>query len=384
MKQEIEQEIAVHQQWLASGCIDGRPGRLEHADLSQAHLDGLDLRHAKLRGARLMRAGLRGARLDHADLRGADLSYAELSGASLEGARASDSTFDGAVLDGANCRHAQFQRASMLHLQARRADFEQADLRAADLTLCQGGAARLVRTSFVGAVLDGAQFDEADFSQAVGTNMSMRGTRARRARFVGARLAYAQMRGVDLAGSVLDEADLQSCNMGDANLAGISVTRARFTYGTLAGASLAGVRFEDAQFDQLRSDAGALPRANLDSDVPARQAVGSGRLLRGQFRRMGKVTGLLAIGSLALGLMCVALDAVLIGWAGGSASAGLPLRYLWLFALAAASGIGYFVLLRTGFEASIEMLGIAERSSSGEGNGPAEPAALELSAPTHP
>jgi len=81
---------------------------LDHADLTQSHLQGTNLKGAQLRSANLS-----GAMLDDADLSDTDLSFSSLNGASLRRANLTGAKLYGSDIRGADLTGAKFDLLSL-------------------------------------------------------------------------------------------------------------------------------------------------------------------------------------------------------------------------------------------------------------------------------
>lgn len=114
-KDQLDNAIALHAQWLASGGQQGRRAEFEDADLRQADLRGVDLSYANLAGANFERAELAGAKLANANLSSVALGYANLTDASLVSAN-----LERAIAIGADFTRADLTQAN---LSAARLDY---------------------------------------------------------------------------------------------------------------------------------------------------------------------------------------------------------------------------------------------------------------------
>lgn len=377
MKHDLSDTLEQHRRWLESGRKEGQQARLDYRDLSQVDLSGADLRKASLRGTRLIRAHLAGCRFDDADLRNADLSYADLQGVVFDDARMADAVLDGARLDDASLRRAQLQRASMLHLVGPRANWSQADLRGADFSQARSSGARFDAASLMHCVFDSAQLDGASMRYCQINRLSMKNANARGVDLSFSQLAYSQFPGTDMAGACLDGARVQGCVFLDANFGSGSMAGTRFVDGSLVGATLAGIDLDTAFFDGTRGDAGVLPQGGLDSDVPLRRAVGSGRALLARVQRLQQLSFVLAILCFLLGTMGAVWDGVLLWRHPGSS--GFGVHYGVLFGVAGLLGAVYFLLMRTGFSTTVQLIDLHDRIPRAP-----TPSDLDAAAPASP
>jgi uncharacterized protein YjbI with pentapeptide repeats len=216
---------------LARGTED-RPPDLTRADLSGLDLSGVDFKRANLTGARLAGTKLIGANLFTCDLTDAVLADADLSKANL----------DGSVL-----RRADFQRANLEGASLFATIIEAADLRNANL------AGTRIIGYLRAAKLNGASLRHANAGADPG-NQSMG---VMRATFVGA----------DLSGADLSDANLFKADLSHANL-----TNAKLVRTNLMNADL-------IQTDLTRADVteARLARANIDEAI-FHEAVGVDRI----------------------------------------------------------------------------------------------------------
>ena len=129
---------------------------LRDADLSGSDLRGTSFRSSNLGGARFFEATMTRAVLAEAELSRTLFDHADLSSAILTAARGERSSFVESIL----------VDASLMQM---------ADLRMADFSKAEMAQANLLRSSFPGAVLDGADFTlasavDADFSEVASMN----------------------------------------------------------------------------------------------------------------------------------------------------------------------------------------------------------------------
>jgi uncharacterized protein YjbI with pentapeptide repeats len=175
------------------------------SDLTEASLVAAHLRHTVFRNTSLLRANLSNALAPHADFSGANASSAWFIAADV-----SHGIFKGTSLVGA--------------------DFTDADLSQASLV-----EARLRQAYLVGSRLISADLSRADLSEANLSDADLTGANLRQAN-----LSHSWLRGADLSQANLEGADLQG-----SNLEGVVLTGANLT-----GVNLAGVRFFAPQRSQ--------------------------------------------------------------------------------------------------------------------------------------
>ncbi len=119
-KNELQEILKKHEEWLESGYKKGERANLSGAKLSYINLSGANLSGAKLREANLSGTDLSKAKLSDADLREADLSKAKLSDAYLRKANLIEANLTEADLREADIHNATFSNANL-----ERANFQQ-------------------------------------------------------------------------------------------------------------------------------------------------------------------------------------------------------------------------------------------------------------------
>jgi uncharacterized protein YjbI with pentapeptide repeats len=268
---------------------------LEKADLREALLEGADLTEARALGA-----DLSGAVLAHAMLRATSFDAAKLEGANLGGSTIDGATFAGAHLRGvilaraklvsAVFRGADLRDASLLETEWGVVDFEAAWLESAnflkglDLTGVRFCSAKLRKANFLEVRLDGVPFAHADlelvtFYKVSAKRADFRGTSLRRfhavvecslegARFDGADLTDAFLRGADLRGASFDGAMLEGADLSECDLTGATFVGARGREISLMGANLTGATLSranlmEARLQKARLDGADLSESNL-------------------------------------------------------------------------------------------------------------------------
>jgi uncharacterized protein YjbI with pentapeptide repeats len=226
---------------------DIRGANIKNANLSYADLKGAKISYAQLENANLSSAKLQTADLSGAILNGANLSKSSLNDAVLKDAYLQKTDLQNSDLSNANLLGAHLQGAKLNHATLHYSNFIQAELQGANLR-----EAKLKRTDLRNAKIDHTTeldekwnqvyriymnqeknqiFDEeADFSDAILTNIDFEGCALKRAIFSGADLEGANFKNADLEG-----ADFRSPN-GILNL-----LNANFS-----GACLKGAVFKDA------------------------------------------------------------------------------------------------------------------------------------------
>jgi uncharacterized protein YjbI with pentapeptide repeats len=200
------------------------------ADLGGADFTGANLTSVNFTGATLTRAVMSGVMTSNTRFRYADLSLVNFGSSSLQnvdfyGARLAEASFTllpnrdfGAILDGA--------------------DFRQADLAGADFT-----KASLVGTLFnVGTIFTGATFGEATMTSVDLSNTTLTGAVS----FHDTNLANANFSGADLSHVSFRGADLTNANLSGAQLSYTSFVNAILTGVDFSGTNLSGADFTDA------------------------------------------------------------------------------------------------------------------------------------------
>jgi uncharacterized protein YjbI with pentapeptide repeats len=177
---DLEAILDQHSLWIESANKQGSPANLsgaslQEAELSDAELDGANLQNANLSDAKLYGAHLRGANLREANLSGAILQEADLSNAptasngeghptrlehaNLSGAKLFMANLTYAQLDEANLSGAHLDEANLSGASLYEADLTGAILVDANLTYAQLYNAKLDNAIFLGAILNGTNYE---------------------------------------------------------------------------------------------------------------------------------------------------------------------------------------------------------------------------------
>jgi tRNA1Val (adenine37-N6)-methyltransferase len=217
---------AVAEAGAQAGKVD-----LSGKDMSGDDLTDLDLTGANLKGANLSGANLHGVKLVGADLTGADLSKADLTfawiiranftrarlrgatmqtvvtSAAMDNTPDQAATFVGADFSGANITvHFSFD------------DMRGATFVGANMTVVMANQSMgLLRTEFMSANLDGADFTGAGLG-----HVTFRYAKLNGARFGGADLTSADFTGAYLTGADFTGANVQGANFDGATLTGVT------------------------------------------------------------------------------------------------------------------------------------------------------------------
>jgi uncharacterized protein YjbI with pentapeptide repeats len=209
--------------------VASAPGR---ADLSGKSLAGDDLSGLDLSGARLVGTDLSGANLHGVKLVGADLTGADLRGADLTFAWFIRAKFDRADLSGATLQtivtstgmeNTREQAASFVGANLSDAkitvhfsfdDMRGANFSHADMTVVMANQSMgLLRTEFVAANLDGANFSGAGLGHVT--------------------FRFAKLRGANFRGTDLSDADFTGAYLNGADFTGARTARTNFESATL-------------------------------------------------------------------------------------------------------------------------------------------------------
>jgi uncharacterized protein YjbI with pentapeptide repeats len=206
-------------------ATEASPPDLRKANLSGLNLSGVDFKRANLTGARLVGTKLVGANLFTADLTDAVMTNADLSKANL----------DGSVLRRANLQRANLQGASLFATIIESADLSNANL-----------AGTRIIGYLRGANLSGASLRKANAGADPG-NQSMG---VMRATFVGADLSGADLSDANLFKADLSHANLTNAKLGRTNLMNADLIQTDLTRADLTGAKLAKANIDGAIFTQ--------------------------------------------------------------------------------------------------------------------------------------
>lgn len=208
------------------------------SDLTEVSLVAAQLRHTIFRNTSLLRANLSNSIAPYADFSGANASSAWFIAADIR-----NGIFDGTGLVGADFTDANLSQASLIEARLRQATLTAANLAEADLT---------------GADLSEANLSEADLSAANLRQTNLSYSRLRGANLSGANLGQANLEGANLEGIVLSGANLAGANFAGAQLSPSAPMPGDGFVATVAepdtSSALTGVDFSKAvnlQADQL-------------------------------------------------------------------------------------------------------------------------------------
>ncbi|MFO0554671.1 MAG: DUF2169 domain-containing protein [Polyangiaceae bacterium] len=243
--------------------IDLRGAKLDGAVLTRANLSGVDLRGASLRGTLLFKTDLSNANLSDCDLVRANFGAAHAPQARFDRSTIDEAFFQRANLAGASLTKVRglwpvFERANLVGADLSEAVLERADFGEADLS-----DARVRRATLQGALLERAKAHRADFSESDLSRTCARSADLAFARFVRARaprssfdeadlsnadLSLAFMRGTHLSEAKLDTAEVYGADLREARLYRADLSRALFDRSNLMHADLVYAKVEGTRF----------------------------------------------------------------------------------------------------------------------------------------
>jgi uncharacterized protein YjbI with pentapeptide repeats len=211
---------------MPTGAID-----LSRKNMSGDDLAGLDLSNANLSGANLSGANLHGVKLVGADLTGADLTKADLTFAWIIRANFTRARLHGAtmqtIVSSTGMDNTPDQAAIFLEADLSDAsitvhfsfdDMRGANFSHAHMTVVMANQSMgLLRSEFISAKLDGADFTDAGLGHVT----------FRFAKLNGARFAGADLSNTDFAGADLTNADFTGANVRDATFESAILTGVR-------------------------------------------------------------------------------------------------------------------------------------------------------------
>ena len=257
-------------------------GDVEGFNAKRGQYGSPDLFAADLADKKLRNVDLSGANLEKADLSGSDLTGAILYKANLSGA-----DFTGTILKEVSAQRSRWREAWLEEAELDGGDFTQADfteavfksVTASDAVFRNAKLSRIEASGTVmeRAELDDARLKEADLSEAHLTGATLveatlTGANLARAHLEGADFARAKVHGADLTGADLTGArfvgsDLTEANLTNADLSRADCTRADLGRSTLEGAVLAGTKLTQAGLDGHEPEQPAERGAELEGAV---------------------------------------------------------------------------------------------------------------------
>ncbi len=278
-------------------CADLSGIDFEGATLEGAFLEGANLEGCSFRGvnvervvftrARMARANFDNARiawsnLGETDLEGTTFRQADLSATVMYKARLIGTDLTGARIDHAVLTEAVIKKPILLGLKAKetvitRADLTDLSFRGAHFEQCTFMDLTMERADFSGANLTATAFIDVSGADAIFTGAVMknvrvgrieRGTAFPRAKFVGADLSSANLRGADLTGAsfkeaILNQADLSSCKCSGADFEGARAVESRFIKTNLTDANLSRTDFMNAMLTRAIVRGAKFEEANM-------------------------------------------------------------------------------------------------------------------------
>ncbi len=203
---------------------------LSARDMSHDDLSGLDLSGANLTGANLSEANLHGVKLVGANLTGADLTGADLTFAWIIRANFTHARLHGAtmqtIVTSTGMENTPEQAAIFVGADLSDAsitvhfsfdDMRGANFQRAHMTVVMANQSMgLLRTEFIAARLDGADFTGAGLG-----HVSFRFAKLHGARFNGADLEHAEFDGADLTDADFTGANVHDATFDSATLTGV-------------------------------------------------------------------------------------------------------------------------------------------------------------------
>ena len=204
---------------------------LRQTDLSAANLWGANLAHVRAWRINLTRACLHRAALDGIMAQFADVCFADVSEASA----------CGGVFLGSNLRCSNFDSAALRNAYFGAARLTKATFRGADLSRARFSGTASGEPEGAAVRWKGADFTDANLTEAVLANLCLR-----TAVWTGARFTRANLGGCDLEGLALPAADFEGAWLRGALLTGTSMPGADFRFADLRETGLADVDWEGA------------------------------------------------------------------------------------------------------------------------------------------
>jgi uncharacterized protein YjbI with pentapeptide repeats len=189
---------------------------LESSRFNKAELIKVKLDNANLKRTRFKNADLTHAQAINACLYGADMEKAEAVSANFEGADFSEANLCDAVLSASNFQHTKFYRTKLYNAIVQHADFTEADLSYADFM-----GASLIEANFSGANLNGTNFYRADLRSANFSN--------------------ANLEDANFENATLGNANFHGANLKSANLTGTNCVETDFTSAIITGCKIYGI-----------------------------------------------------------------------------------------------------------------------------------------------
>ena len=204
-----------------------------YADLGEANLKGVNLRGADLRSCDLINVSLAGADLRNSNLDLASVRGVDLQGVSLEGSKFGRVRFTNCRLEGFDFRRVNLQQPVFSSCRLQRANFEGANLNDAQISSCKLQKANLKNANLQGAGLRYSVFNNADLQGAnlEGTNLNDADLQG--ANLQGADLFNADLQGANLNNARLKRtsfvmANLEGTSLEGTNLKGAELRSAKY------------------------------------------------------------------------------------------------------------------------------------------------------------
>ena len=223
------------------------------ADLSDSEFVGLNLRGIDLEGANLDGARFRGCMLREAVLTGARMQGCDLRGSDLQQAN---------LLKVINLPRSRLVRARNYALALYSRELRD------DLNLPRDHNERIAARDFRGYILaemdlGGAEFADANLSEAILTDSDLRRANLRGANLSGAELRSCQLEAANLSGADLRKANLYFSNLAHADFTGAILCGCNLSYANFSSTNLDGANLCEAQFQWRRETADLREARNL-------------------------------------------------------------------------------------------------------------------------
>ncbi|MFT6146830.1 MAG: hypothetical protein ACJAZO_004816 [Myxococcota bacterium] len=237
-------------------------GERTRLEFFAADLPGLDLSRVDLNGANIEKADLTGTKLVGASLfrarfTGIDGTEMDLTDCLGQRSKFADAWLESAVIEDAEFSQANFSEAYLKGTKGAGVRFSKAKLTDVDATECVWPMADLSEASmhkanFTKADLGQADFTDANATGADFTDAKLDGVLGSRARFQGAILVRTSLVAARLDEANLAGADLSGADLSGADLTGANLEGAILTGATMTGAVLANAVLEDVDFTGLQ------------------------------------------------------------------------------------------------------------------------------------
>lgn len=176
--------------------------------------------------------------------------------------------YEGAILDGAQWPNAELGRANFIDASLANINLEGADLQQARFQKSKLPSATLREATLTHASFEGARLARADFSLASAELASFTDAILADAKLAGANFAYAHfvnayLRRADFSGARLSNANLSGADCGETDFSRADLTKAQLNGLDLRTAKLTGANFQNASFCESNLEYVELPDARM-------------------------------------------------------------------------------------------------------------------------